>query len=45
MLFKKEKQGSYDPTEKKPMIRASICNGEEFDGAVSNCSVGVYKKL
>ncbi len=21
MFFKKEKQGSYDPTEKKPMIR------------------------
>ncbi len=33
MFFKKPKpQGSYDHENKKPLIRASICNGEQVAG-------------
>ena len=32
MFFRKEKQKSYDPDIKKPMIKASICNGEQVAG-------------
>ena len=33
MFFKKSKpQGSYDHENKKPLIRASICNGEQVAG-------------
>ena len=29
---KKEKRDSYDPEAKKPVIKASICNGEQVAG-------------
>ncbi|MCR5546293.1 MAG: aspartate dehydrogenase [Lachnospiraceae bacterium] len=32
MFFKKKKLKSYDKTKQKPVIRASICNGEQVAG-------------
>ncbi len=33
MIFKKRvKKKTYDPKTKKPMIKASICNGEQVAG-------------
>ena len=31
-MWKKVKQETYDPELRKPMIRASICNGEQVAG-------------
>ncbi len=32
MLFKRKKTGTYDSESKEPVVRASICNGEQVAG-------------
>ncbi len=46
MFFKKRSQQpeSYDPALKKPMIRASICNGEQVAG-FRNLSTGAFEEI
>ena len=46
MLFKKkpEKTIPYDPEVKKPLIRASICNGEQVAG-FKNLETGAFEEI
>ena len=44
MLFKKLKQKTYDPDIKKPLIRASICNGEQVAGFL-NLQTGAFEEI
>lgn len=45
MFFKKNRQSSsYDPDKKKPMIRASICNGEQVAGFM-DLQTGVFEEI
>ena len=44
MLFKKHTQKSYDPDIKKPVIRASICNGEQVAGFL-NLQTGAFEEI
>ena len=44
-LFKKKTQSkSYDATLKQPIIRASICNGEQVAG-FKNIRTGKYEEI
>ena len=44
MFFKKHKQKTYDPNIKKPLIRASICNGEQVAGFM-NLQTGAFEEI
>ena len=44
MLFKKDRQKTFDPNVKKPMIRASICNGEQVAGFL-NIQTGAFEEI
>ena len=44
MFFKKKEQRSYDPKLKKPMIRASICNGEQVAG-FKDLATGAFEEV
>ncbi len=45
MLFRKKLQpSSYDHETKKPMIRASICNGEQVAG-FRDLSTGAFEEI
>lgn len=44
MLFKKNRQKTFDPNVKKPMIRASICNGEQVAGFL-NIQTGAFEEI
>ena len=46
MFFKKkaEKTIPYDPAVKKPLIRASICNGEQVAG-FKNLETGAFEEI
>ena len=44
MFFKKDKQKSYDPNIKKPLIKASICNGEQVAGFM-NLQTGAFEEI
>ncbi len=44
MLFKKSKQTTYDPNTKEPMIKASICNGEQVAG-FHNLQTGAFEEI
>ena len=44
MFFKKTRKKSYDASVKKPMIRASICNGEQVAG-FKNLQTGAFEEI
>lgn len=44
MFFKKSEQKSYDPDIKKPLIKASICNGEQVAGFM-NLQTGAFEEI
>ncbi len=44
MIFKKNKQETYDPDIKKPLIKASICNGEQVAGFM-NLQTGAFEEI
>ena len=44
MLFKKDRQKTFDPNVKKPMIKASICNGEQVAGFL-NDQTGAFEEI
>ena len=44
MFFKKHEQKTYDPNIKKPLIRASICNGEQVAGFM-NLQTGAFEEI
>ena len=45
MFFKKKKiQGSYDHENKKPVIRASICTGEQVAG-FKDLHTGAFEEI
>ena len=45
MFFKQKKQaGTYDPETKKPMIKASICNGEQVAG-FKDLKTGAFEEV
>ncbi len=44
MFFKKPEQKSYDPDIKKPLIKSSICNGEQVAGFV-NLQTGAFEEI
>ena len=45
MFFKKKKiQGSYDHESKKPVIRASICTGEQVAG-FKDLHTGTFEEI
>ncbi len=41
---KKEKISSYDPATQKPVIKCSICNGEQVAG-FQNIHTGAFKEV
>ncbi len=43
-MWKKVKQETYDPELRKPMIRASICNGEQVAGFL-NLKTGAFEEI
>ncbi len=44
MMMRKDKKKAYDETVKKPMIKASICNGEQVAGFV-NLQTGAFEEI
>ncbi|MDO5409335.1 MAG: aspartate dehydrogenase [Lachnospiraceae bacterium] len=44
LFFKKQKKISYDKTGKKPVIRASICTGEQVAG-FKEIKTGKFEEL
>ncbi len=44
MFFKETGKKSYDASVKKPMIRASICNGEQVAG-FKNLQTGAFEEI
>ena len=44
MFFKKHEQKTYDPNIEKPLIRASICNGEQVAGFM-NLQTGAFEEI
>lgn len=44
MFGKKTEQKTYDPAEKEPMIRASICNNEQVAG-FKNLQTGAFEEI
>lgn len=45
MLFKKKQPRlSYDPAIRKPLIKASICNGEQVAG-FKNLETGTFEEI
>ena len=44
LLNKKNRKKTYDPDIKKPLIRASICNGEQVAGFL-NLQTGAFEEI
>ncbi len=44
MFFKKDEKKSYNPVSQKPLIKASICNGEQVAGFL-NLQTGAFNEI
>ncbi len=44
MFFKKTEKKTYDAAVKRPLIRASICNGEQVAGFI-NIRTGAFEEI
>ncbi|MCR5301239.1 MAG: aspartate dehydrogenase [Lachnospiraceae bacterium] len=44
MIFRKKEKKSYDATVKKPVIKASICNGEQVAG-FADINTGAFEEI